>query len=255
MVDCLNSSIPVGQPHICNDNDGNEIGKVYNWMAVRSLGPNLLGDTTFCDDVTFIKNPEGIEHYGFQCYIPANETIVNGFGDGTWKVMGEPNLGAARTWDVKFSESPANTANPIFVGPIGALVGGANVGLIAIGNGDLKQRTIVAKFTFTGTLEAIELDGQTHMLVNYGLVLSNIGDTPRDPSYQETSVLGSGEAGRVNVTSELLCALPFGQYVNVNWATATGQQFDWINANITADFYGFSNLDSLPVNTIAKPTP
>lgn len=58
MSDCLRKNISVQQPIYCEDASGNVLpgSAMYEWMSVRSAGPNVLKDTTLCGD-TLITQP------------------------------------------------------------------------------------------------------------------------------------------------------------------------------------------------------
>jgi len=58
MSDCLQKRIPISQPTYCLDEDDKIIPEtvMYNWMHVRSVGPNCLKDTTLCG-LTDIHHP------------------------------------------------------------------------------------------------------------------------------------------------------------------------------------------------------
>lgn len=58
MSDCLRKNISVQQPVYCQDSSGNVLPDtaVYEWMAIRSNGPNVLHDNKFCGENRFLDD-------------------------------------------------------------------------------------------------------------------------------------------------------------------------------------------------------
>jgi hypothetical protein len=81
MTDCLSKDINVSQPEFCTHPQTGETLPLYNWMSVKSAGPNYLKDNVLCGEtvvedlilpyptqICLHNKPIGIEPY-YMCWL------------------------------------------------------------------------------------------------------------------------------------------------------------------------------------------
>lgn len=105
MADCLQKRIPVSQPTYCIDEATGEAidGTImYNWMHIRSVGPNCLKDTTLCGDTivhgALLGAPPTMQILLGDLANGTQKQVANGgITDTAWHFMGE---GDTQSWNI-----------------------------------------------------------------------------------------------------------------------------------------------------------
>jgi hypothetical protein len=255
-MDSLNRNIPVAQPHYCTyvdpETDLEVTEPVYRWMALRSKGPNILGPTTFCDQVKFAEPPLGLGvDAEVVVYLNSGFSIVQNDGtSGDWYKQGEGFLAALRTWRISWKDTPSNTVHELLSGPITAIVGGANVGLEAVGNAT--QKNMVVKATLTATVLGKTFDANGQIPLQLGLAVSTDVGTlqPREESQQKTVLNETGETyeDEQAITCQCLCVLSPLAYVYPVWMiNVNACNFEWIDSTLWVQFVEYTDLDFVPI--------
>lgn len=263
MADCLQKRIGVSQPTYCLDEEGNVIEStvMYNWMHIRSVGPNCLKDTTLCGD-TIIHNPclyKPVLAFGlwYEVYldprlnVASTQPVIKESGAGVldqwyWQADGVNTDPASYDWQLTKSASNDLATYPQLVECYGLQVPLFNYnetnefffGLTHVQNTSGKD--LLVRCTLDATLN----------LATGSLCLYNIGlgrNTPQDPpvytvpsefpgSVQQVEV---NAAQYINVSLQCLTLMEAGDIIAPVWLQLDGDPtnaLQWLNCNLHVEF-------------------
>lgn len=110
MTDCLNRDINVSQPDFCTHPETGETLTLYEWMSVRSAGPNYLKNNVLCGE-TFIEdlklpNPSTI------CLNNKPIGIEPYFTSWLTDVLADPPISFNGSIEIRQNASTASPATP-----------------------------------------------------------------------------------------------------------------------------------------------